>query len=74
MDLNSIVFTIIKHPNLENVEVGDEVTRDMHGITMNLKVTKVTDTKIYCGPWEFNKKTGAEIDEDISGIVSYIYK
>jgi len=31
---------------------------------MELTVTAVTEDRIICGPWEFDKRTGAEIDED----------
>lgn len=58
---------------METVKVGDTVIRDMCGIITQLKITKITELKIICGPWEFDRKTGAEIDEDISGTVSYIY-
>jgi hypothetical protein len=45
--------------------VGDKVTRMMGGsIPMELTVTAVTEDRIICGPWEFDKRTGAEIDED----------
>ncbi len=51
---------------LEGIEVGDEVIRLLGGeIPMPLTVDKVTDALIICGPWEFDKKTGAEIDEEL---------
>jgi len=31
---------------------------------MELLVTDETETSWFCGPWEFDKATGAEIDED----------
>jgi len=41
----------------------------MAGITMTLKVTKVTEDRIYCGEpgvgWCFDRATGAEIDEEL---------
>jgi hypothetical protein len=47
------------------VAVGDVVKRIMCGTAgMNLQVTEVTDNLIMCGSWQFDLKTGAEIDED----------
>jgi len=55
------------------IEVGTEVERMLAGvIPMKLFVTEITDNKIICGAWEFDKDTGYEIDEDIDCIVSYI--
>lgn len=52
--------------DLKNVKVGDRVTRMMGGeIPMDLKVSEVTDKLIICGPWSFDRETGAEIDEDL---------
>lgn len=48
-----------------NVKEKEVVTRILAGIPMRLKVTQVTDEKIICGPWEFDKITGAEIDEHL---------
>lgn len=56
-----------------NFEKGDEVTRMLAGtIPMQLKVTEVTETKLICGAWEFNKETGHEIDDDIPILVSHL--
>lgn len=48
-----------------DMKVGDVVTRMLAGtIPLELLVTEVTDTKIICGGgWEFDKATGAEIDD-----------
>lgn len=47
-------------------KVGDEVIRNLGGtVKMPLKVTAVTEDRIICGPWEFDKTTGAEIDEEL---------
>lgn len=58
------------------VKIGDIVTRNVCGMKMPLRVTDITDTKIVCGPWEFCRATGAEIDEDLNwgplGSGSYI--
>lgn len=64
---------------LEGIAVGDEVIRLLGGeIPMPLKVDKVTDTLVVCGPWEFDKTTGAEIDEELGwnseGTGSFIIK
>ena len=49
-----------------DVKVGETVTRMLAGtITMELKVSEVTDERIICGPWEFCASTGAEIDDDL---------
>ena len=50
---------------LSDVMVGDNVFRWLAGIEvpMPLIVTEVTDERIICGPWEFDRITGAEIDE-----------
>jgi hypothetical protein len=50
----------------DNITVGMQVKRILAGsIPMDLLVSEVTDTRIICGPYEFDKKTGAEIDEDL---------
>ena len=33
---------------------------------MKMEITEVTDKLIKCGAWEFDKATGAEIDEDLN--------
>ncbi len=50
---------------LKETKVGERVTRNMAGIIMDLRVSEVTDDLIKCGPWEFDRQTGAEIDEDL---------
>lgn len=51
---------------LTDVKVGDTVTRMLAGvIPMELTVTNATGTRITCGPWEFDRRTGAEVDEDL---------
>lgn len=48
------------------IEVGQTVTRMLAGsVPMELKVTQVTETTIVCGAWVFDKRTGAEIDDDL---------
>jgi hypothetical protein len=52
--------------NLRDIQPGDEVVRWLCGtIPQDLKVTEVTEDKIICGPWEFDRTFGAEIDDDI---------
>lgn len=49
---------------LADKKVGDKVTRMLAGaVPMKLQITEITDTKIVCGDWEFDKATGAEIDD-----------
>ena len=52
---------------LSDVTVGDQVFRWLSGIAvpMPLIVTEVTDERIVCGPWKFDRTSGAEIDEDL---------
>lgn len=50
----------------KNIKIGDSVLRLLSGtIPMVLKVTDLTDELIICGDWTFDRKTGAEIDEDL---------
>ena len=47
-----------------NYKIDDTVTRMICGVLpMELKITEMTEGLIICGPWEFSKKTGLEIDE-----------
>jgi len=49
---------------LQDIKVGDVVARYLAGeLRLNLEVTEVTHDKIICGDWEFDRKTGAEIDD-----------
>ena len=42
------------------------VTRLLAGtIPVELRVSEITDDRIVCGGWEFDKATGAEIDDDL---------
>ena len=51
-------------PGFEKVGVGDMVVRMLAGtLPMKLHVSRVTDQIITCGDWEFDRETGAEIDE-----------
>jgi len=54
------------------MKVGDTVTRNMFGCIMDLVVTEVTDDRIICDTWEFDRATGLEIDDMLSGSPSYI--
>lgn len=58
--------------DFSHVKVGDVVERLLAGIIpMNLEVTKVDDTLIYCATpagndaWTFDRKTGIEVDEEL---------
>lgn len=59
---------------LRDIKVGDEVTRNMGCVVTKTKVTELTDTTIICGPWKFSKRSGVEIDNDLSEPASYITK
>lgn len=50
---------------LFDVEVGDTVFRFLGaiGAPLPLRVSAVTEEQIICGDWQFDKRTGAEIDE-----------
>jgi hypothetical protein len=53
--------------NLSEIKAGDIVVRWLAGeIPHELRVSEVTDDRIKCGAWEFCRKTGAEIDEDLN--------
>jgi len=59
--------------SFEHVKVGDIVTRMLAGVVpMELKVSDITEERIICGAWEFNRITGHEIDEDIPVLVSHL--
>ncbi len=48
------------------MNVGDMITRWLGGqVEMQLRITAITEDRIICGSWEFDKATGAEIDEDL---------
>ncbi len=52
--------------DFNNVKPGDNVIRMLAGtIPMPLKVTKVENGIIHCGPYTFNADNGGEIDEDL---------
>lgn len=49
-----------------NIKVGDTVIRLLaESIRMELAVTAITDNRIICGPWTFDRSTGGEIDEEL---------
>ena len=52
---------------LKDLRPGDEVIREISAskIPMPLTVTEVTAERIICGPWEFHRETGGEIDEEL---------
>ena len=53
---------------LADIKIGDTVFRNFGGPLppMPLKVTGVTEDRILCkGGFEFDRKTGAEIDEEL---------
>jgi hypothetical protein len=50
---------------LHDLKRNDKVDRYISTIEkpMVLTVTQITNDKIICGDWEFDRETGAEIDE-----------
>lgn len=51
---------------LKNLRLGDPVTRWLAGaIPMHLAVTDIHGLIITAGLWTFDRRNGAEIDEDI---------
>ncbi len=58
---------------LYNVQPGDLIMRMLSGkVPMELKVSEITEDKIICGPYEFSRETGGEIDKDLGwdGVVT----
>lgn len=52
--------------DLMKIKKGDVVERMLaFQIPQYLNVEIVTDERIVAGPWEFDRETGLEIDEDI---------
>jgi nitrite reductase/ring-hydroxylating ferredoxin subunit len=45
------------------MSVGDVVTRNICGHLMRIKITEITKDRVICGPWEFDLRTGMEVDE-----------
>ena len=59
----------------KDIKIGDKVTRLLAGIIpMELQVTDVTNNRIICGSWEFDRDSGIEIDEYISIPVSHLIR
>jgi hypothetical protein len=49
-----------------HIKPGDTVVRILGGVLpMPLQVTAIDDTLIHCGPWTFDRKTGAEVDHGL---------
>lgn len=73
--MNKQEYTPMSKEALHAIKVGDIVERMLaFSISMPLRVTEVTEKKIECGWWEFDRDTGLEIDKDISHRVSYLRK
>jgi hypothetical protein len=47
------------------MKIGDTVIRMLGDVPMKLRVTEITEERIICGPWQFDRQTGAEVDEDL---------
>lgn len=50
---------------LAALKVGDRVHRWLGGFPMSIEVTAIKGDRIVCALWEFDRLTGAEIDEEI---------
>ncbi len=50
---------------LQGLKAGDQVHRFLGPVPMLLRVSQVTPNRIICGAWEFDRATGAEIDEEL---------
>lgn len=50
---------------LQALKLGDQVHRMLGPVPMLLKVTGLTPDRVTCGLWEFDRQTGAEIDEEL---------
>jgi hypothetical protein len=48
-----------------DIKPGDTVIRILGVLPMPLEVTEVDDTLIHCGPWTFDRQTGAEVDHGL---------
>ena len=56
-----------------NAQPGDVVERVMGGeVVMKLMVTDTDDIFINCGPWQFRRDTGHEVDPELEwdGVVN----
>ncbi len=50
----------------EKLRVGDVVVRMLAGtLPMKLQVSEVTEQLVVCSAWQFDKATGAEINEEL---------
>lgn len=51
---------------LSSLKVGDRVIRWLAGtIPMDLLITEVVAGRIICGSWEFDQRTGMEVDDTL---------
>lgn len=68
MDLTKMHRVSVKPSAFDNVQVGDKLIRNFgRGELKNpVSVTEITDTQIICSLWTFDRRTGAEIDEDLN--------
>lgn len=71
---SSISYTLMPPEELAKIKQGDVIERMLaFKIPCYFTVTDIDDTKIYTGPWTFDKTTGFEIDDDLPGVTpSYI--
>lgn len=59
--------------NLDQCKLGDTVNRYLSTIPtpMKLVITQITEDRIICGDWKFDKTTGAELDEMLGWSAHY---
>jgi hypothetical protein len=57
--------------NTPGAKVGHFAIRNMVGIIMKLRITEITDSRIICDGWEFDRETGAELDDDLGWTREY---
>lgn len=50
---------------LQGLQPGDKVQRMLGPVPMLLSVTRLTPDRVVCGSWEFDRQTGAEIDDEL---------
>jgi hypothetical protein len=51
---------------IKQLKPGDVVTRWLAGVVpMRLTVTAIDDRFIHCGDWKFDRRNGAEVDEEL---------
>lgn len=56
----------LKYGKLSQLKAGDTIDRIMGpGLVVPLIISKIDEKLIHCGPWKFDKLSGAEVDEEL---------